>query len=296
MSEEEIENETQTLGALLRDARKSKNLALDDVREVTKISMPILKAMETDAYDSMPAVAFSRGFYVIYADFLGLDSDKVLLRYLEAKGLSHTHKTDYSVPPISKSGQFSNYAEPSSISPRSSATILFLICFAAIVGALLYLNWNPISYISDKLVPTQQTTPSPSPQNVIMQAVEMPPVTTVHDTIASEDVGIQAGERPPVIAVEDTIAQEEGAAQSSSYHVAINFHSKGTLTVTLDNATYTDKQYGEGDTLEWDVENSIKLDMPEEIDASIQLDGKELPLPTPTNGRRLLSLPEDILN
>ena len=48
--------------------------------------------------------------------------------------------------------------------------------------------------------------------------------------------------------------------------------------------------------MEWDVEKSILLEMPEEIDASILLNGTELSLPAPVNGRRLLSLPEDILN
>lgn len=273
MSEEEIENETQTLGALFRDTRRSKNLALDDARDATKISKPILVAMEADDYDSMPAVAFCRGFYVIYADFLNLDSDKVLARYLEAKGMSPTPTKDYSAPPISKSGKFSNYAEPSAISPRSGATILLLVCFAAIIGVCWYLNWNPISYINAKLTPTQQTTPSPPPQNVVEQAVEMPPVIIAEDTTAPEE------------------ATEEG-----SYHLAITFRSNGTLTVTLDNGIYIDKQYVDGETLEWDVKKSILLEMPEEIDASIILNGTELPLPSPTNGRRLLSLPEDILN
>ena len=271
--EVEIENEPQTLGALLRDTRRSKNLALDDVWEATKISRPILVAMEADDYDSMPAVAFCRGFYVSYADFLNLDSEKVLARYLENKGLSPTPTKDYSVPPISKSGQFSNYAEPSSISPRSGATILLLGCFSVIIGVCWYLNWNPISYINTKLAPTQQTTPSPPPENVVEQAVEI----------------------PPVIIAEDTTAPEE-ATVPDSYHLAITFHSKGTLTVTLDNGIYIDKQYVDGETLEWDVEESILLEMPEEIDASILLNGTELPLPSPTNGRRILSLPEDILN
>lgn len=273
MSEEEIENKPQTLGALLRDTRKGKNLALDDAREATKISKPILEAMEADDYDSMPAVAFCRGFYVIYADFLNLDSEKVLARYLEDKGLSPTPVKDYSVPPVSKSGQFSNYAEPSAISPQAGATILLLVCFAAIIGVCWYLNWNPISYINAKLAPTQQTTPPPPPQKVVDQVVEIPPVI-----------------------IADDITSPEEATEQGSYHLAITFHSKGTLTVTLDNGIYIDKQYMDGETLEWDVEKSIHLEMPEEIDASIFLNGTELPLPSPANGRRTLSLPEDILN
>ena len=273
---EEIENETQTLGALLRDTRKKKNLSLEDVWEATKISRPVIEAMEADDYDSMPAIAFCRGFYVIYADFLNLDSESVLARYLENRGLPPTPLKNQSAPPISKSEKFSSYAEPSSISSRTSATILLLACFTVIVGICWYLNYNPISYISTKLSATQKTSPSPPPQVVVEQAVEVPPLT----------VEEQDPEPKPV----------EEITQVSSYHLEMTFHSAGTLTVTQDDGLYIDKQYENGETMEWDVEKSILLEMPEEIDASILLNGTELSLPAPVNGRRLLSLPEDVLN
>ncbi len=272
MSEEEKENETQTLGALLRDTRKKKNLSLDDVRETTKISKPILEAIEADDYDNMPAVAFCRGFYVIYADFLELDSENVLARYLENRGLPPTPSKDQPAPPISKSGKFSSYAEASAISPRTSATILLVACFTVIIGICWYLSWNPIRYISAQLPSTQQTTPIPPQQDVIEPVIEA----------------------PPVIVAEEPIIPEE--AVEESYHLAITFHSSGVLAITLDNASYIDKHYVDGETLEWDIGKSLLLEMPEEIDATILLNGAELPLPEPADGRRMLSLPEDILN
>lgn len=271
---EEIENEPQTLGALLHDTRKKKNLSLDDVWEATKISKPIIKAMEADDHDSMPAMAFSRAFYVMYANFLNLDSENVLARYLENRGLSSTPSKDRSVPPLSKSGRFSSFAEPSAISPRTGATLLLLACVIMTVGTCWYLGYNPISYLSSKLSTTQKASPPPPPQVVMEQTVEAPTAT----------VEKQAPDG------------EEEIVQNSSYHLEIKFHSAGTLTMTQDNGDCIDKQYENGDTMELDVEKAILLEMPEEIDASILLNGTELSMPVPVNGKRLLSLPEDVLN
>ncbi len=272
MSEEQRESEMQTLGALLRETREKNGLSLNDAWEATRISKPVLEAMEADDYDSMPAVAFCRGFYVIYADFLKIDSRIILARYLENRGLPPTQPKDQREPPISKSGKFSSFAEPSSISSRTSATMLVLACFIAIVGACWYLNWNPISYISSKLLATQNSILSPTPEGVTEKAVEMPTIT-----------------------VQDPVPEEE-TVTISPYHLKITFHNAGTLTVTRDNGLHIDEQYEDGQTLEWDAEESILLDMPEEIEASILLNGTELLLPAPVNGRRLLSLPDDILN
>lgn len=277
MSEEEIESETQTLGALLRDTRKKNGLSLDDAWEATRISRPVIEAMEADDYDSMPAVAFCRGFYVIYADFLKLDSKIILARYLEAKGLPPTQPKDQREPPISKSGKFSSYAEPSSISSSTSTTFLVLACCCVLVAVLWYLQWNPASYIRTKLLgtnllTTQNTSPPHSP--------EVQPKGTVES---------------PTITVKKPVPEEE-TVKIFPYHLEITFHSAGTLTITQDNGFHIDQQYENGQTLEWDAEESIFLEMPEEIEANILLNGTELLLPAPVNGRRVLSLPDDILN
>jgi len=40
----------------------------------------------------------------------------------------------------------------------------------------------------------------------------------------------------------------------------------------------------------------IILDMPETLSGTLSLNGIEIPLPVAENGRRLLSLPEDLLD
>ncbi|RUM42415.1 MAG: hypothetical protein DSY80_07190, partial [Desulfocapsa sp.] len=95
--------------------------------------------------------------------------------------------------------------------------------------------------------------------------------------------------------VEDSISLSEEAVPAP-YHLDILFHTNGILTVTLDNGFFIDKEFKNGQTLQWDVQQSILLDMPETVDATIHMNDIEIPLPETENGRRILSLPEDLLN
>ena len=124
MSHEDTQEESQALGTFLRDHREQKGISLADVSEATKISLPVLKAIEEDDHESMPAEAFCRGFYSMYADYLGLNQNKILERYAECNELIHKAAKKQAKPPVKKSIRVSNYAEPHAISPGIS--IIFI--------------------------------------------------------------------------------------------------------------------------------------------------------------------------
>ena len=150
MSEKVAEQEPQTLGEFLKASRETSNLSLGDAHNSTKIPLKILEAMEQNDFSGMPAEAFCRGFYVMYAKFLKLDSEVILSRYLDTRGLPPVTKMQ-STPPVRKSGQFSNYAEPSSITPLMSSIFALFILLAVMVGGFWYFNWNPLDYLDSKL-------------------------------------------------------------------------------------------------------------------------------------------------
>lgn len=304
MSEKVTEQETQSLGEFLKATRKAGNLSLDDAQNSTKITMQILEAMEQDDFSCMPAEAFCRGFYVMYAKFLQLDPDVVLSRYLDARGLPPVSAKAQSTPPVRKSGQFRNYAEPSSISPFMSSIFALFILLAVVVGGCWYFNWNPIDYLNSKL-DTIQT--KEQQEEVVIAPSAQPPVTipipasvletdvpeqVIEEVVADETVIDESGE---ISETEEDVTDEE-MTTPRPYHLEISFRNNGTLTATLDKGFFIDKEFQNGQTLQWDVQESIVLDMPESIDATIRMNGIEIPLPDVENGRRLLSLPEDLLN
>ena len=63
-------------------ARERKELSLDDVSNVTKISPRMLQAIEEEQFDQLPGGVFNRGFIRAYAKHLGLDAEDAVNDYL----------------------------------------------------------------------------------------------------------------------------------------------------------------------------------------------------------------------
>jgi cytoskeleton protein RodZ len=274
MSQEDTPGDAQTLGAFLREHRERINVSLEDVTESTKISLPILRAIEEDDYDRLPAEAFCRGFYSMYADFLQLNPEEILKRYLEDRGQPSRATLRRARPPIKKSRHFSNYAEPTPFSPAASLGMLLLACFIAVVGVCWYFDCSPIKYISTQLT-TSPIIEEPVQSEIETLAVsdpdkDLPVLNSKQETLSSDSAG------------ETTIAP---------FHLVLNLTSNGTLNVTLDDGVIIEKHFTSGETLRWEAEKKILLEMPEEISVTLRLNGVERPLPQAENGRRRLSLP-----
>src|SRR5581483_8775070 len=65
------------VGQALREARLERGLDLYEVKRVTKISVPALRAMEEERWDEVPAPG-PQTLVEVYAKFLGLDEDALL--------------------------------------------------------------------------------------------------------------------------------------------------------------------------------------------------------------------------
>lgn len=70
------------VGAALRDARKRRGLSLDQLSHATKISVTILRAIESNRIDKLPGGIYTRGFLRAYAREVGLDPEDTIQRYL----------------------------------------------------------------------------------------------------------------------------------------------------------------------------------------------------------------------
>jgi cytoskeleton protein RodZ len=69
-------------GNRFRQAREKKELSLDDVSNVTKISARMLRAIEEEHFDQLPGGVFNKGFIRAYAKHLGLDPEEAVTDYL----------------------------------------------------------------------------------------------------------------------------------------------------------------------------------------------------------------------
>lgn len=69
-------------GDKFRKAREKKNISLDDVSHVTKISSRMLQAIEEERFDQLPGGVFNKGFIRAYAKHVGLNDEEAVNEYL----------------------------------------------------------------------------------------------------------------------------------------------------------------------------------------------------------------------
>ncbi len=81
--ESEIASASKFDGAFLQKIRSYKNITIDRMSEVTRVSRTYLAAVEANDYKSLPAAVFVRGFVVQIARNLGLDENKVATSYMQ---------------------------------------------------------------------------------------------------------------------------------------------------------------------------------------------------------------------
>jgi cytoskeleton protein RodZ len=68
----------QTIGQRLKAVREEKNLSLEKVFQATRIRVNYLRALEDDDLSVMPSPVQARGYLRNYAEYLGLDLDRIL--------------------------------------------------------------------------------------------------------------------------------------------------------------------------------------------------------------------------
>lgn len=76
-------------GQLLKEARESKGISLQEVSIHLKINSRILRSLEEGDKDQLPAKTFLRGFVQSYAQFLKLDGAEILEMFQAEMGTTH---------------------------------------------------------------------------------------------------------------------------------------------------------------------------------------------------------------
>src|SRR5881628_2973480 len=61
------------LGKKFQEARRARNLTLDEAARMTKIRQARLAEIEADDFSQFPSLAYAKGFLVIYGKFLDVD-------------------------------------------------------------------------------------------------------------------------------------------------------------------------------------------------------------------------------
>ena len=80
--EQQIENCTEYTGEFLRNIREYKNVTVERMADMTKISKTYIRNIEDEDYSKLPADVYTRGFVYQYAKCLKLNPDLVATSYI----------------------------------------------------------------------------------------------------------------------------------------------------------------------------------------------------------------------
>lgn len=138
----------ETIGVYLQNERRKRNIGLQDVADATGISPGVLKALEEEDREKLPAEVYVKAFYRKYADFLGLPTDEVAVDPQPQDNPKQAKQDDRfhfrTIVELKSSGAGS-YDD----SIRMLLIAVLIIC----LGALLYwaykTNFSPMQFLGD---------------------------------------------------------------------------------------------------------------------------------------------------
>jgi cytoskeletal protein RodZ len=149
------------LGDLLREARESQGLSLEQVETDTRIRHRFLVALESGVYEALPGQVYVKGFLRTYASYLGLDAEQVLGLYAATVGAQEA-KPLPSVPLV----------EVDMEGPRDLRPIVRVLAVVAVLAVLVavyvrapwrtWLGLQP-SPVASPTATQPAATPEPSP-------------------------------------------------------------------------------------------------------------------------------------
>lgn len=86
----ELEPRKKEIGEILKAERAKKGLSLEEVQRATKVNKKFIRALEGGDFSFIPTTVAARGFLRIYAVYLELDPDPMVVEFNEKFGPPRT--------------------------------------------------------------------------------------------------------------------------------------------------------------------------------------------------------------
>jgi len=236
------------IGAQLRERRAMLSLSPEEVERRIHIRSRYLEAMETGRFDTLPSPVQARGMLKIYAEFLSLNADALLLRFAEALQSTLAEKRAGALPAAPREER----VRPSRwrFLPDWMAVIL--------VGGLLsaFLIWTLGQVASERAVQT----PAPTPPEIADVLLSSP---TPAPTFTPSPAPTEAGGTPPA----DAPAQQQATPTpvlllptgSTGLNVNIVVHQRAWMKVVADGKTLFSGRVAPGGAYPFSAEKRIEI-------------------------------------
>ncbi len=202
----------ETIGKLLREARESLGLTLEEVERATRIRAVRLEAMENGEFDSLPSRVQAQGFLHNYAEYLGLDPEPILEQFRQSDQTTVRRKVGQAQPSSSRRRRIRLYGDQIITGAVALAVIALLVWGANRI--LITLNQPTLE--EEAAVTQIEPSPSPLPTNTAQLIGEAnPPVEATLEILPTASPTLPLG-------LVDRIELEILAEQSAFVQVVVD--------------------------------------------------------------------------
>lgn len=170
----------KTIGEVLRLARISQGLSLEELQRKTDIQLDLLEALETDNFDKLPNLFYTRSLLRKYAWAVELDENIILDAYDSGSMITYE---EVDVDEIELSGRRRSNRKKQSFLPL----FYFLLFSLSIIAFVAYYVWN---YIQTQPIKTSEasysviTTTVPDSTSEVTSSSQSTTETSVNETSA----------------------------------------------------------------------------------------------------------------
>jgi cytoskeletal protein RodZ len=190
------------LGRKFQEARKARNLSLEEAARLTRIRQSRLAEIEAEDFSNFPSLAYARGFLQIYGKFLDVDVSPYLDAFetsghLTVDGYSYLQDAPAPKAPRTRVTRRNENARPS--------LIPFLFGLAILVAGFWFLRFiSNLQRIAPRPAEaTANATPSPTAP---VPRIVAPRAEPVESPAPSAQVEAAAATTPPPVTATPTIA------------------------------------------------------------------------------------------
>ena len=319
MPSAQLPTEPESLGQYLHRIREEKGQTIEHYGAETRISERNLRAMENDDFVNLPAEAFARGLYGLYAKALGLNSDEIIARFItdmrKAIPQDYGPGTPYASPGMD-SGRVNSMAEGPAISPFFAFVLLLFTLFAVSAGLSWYFQFDPVAFVTGK-VPlqdkatssngTEHSTADPSSEaspdqagsadaKAVSEDAKSEPLTAAESAPAAPTVAPSGSALVTPPAATPTQPSAEPAVSSLKYTLQAVFYEKTTLTLTIDDGKKEELTFQAGERMVWHAATKMVLTLPTGNSTRFSLNDIPLVLPASKQRETILAIPENLLD
>ncbi len=288
MTSEQNITEQESLGDYLRKTRLDRGLDIEQISNETKIPITILRAIESDDHALLPAPAFSRGFYQLYAKTLSIKQDELLKRC--ANNPNHPLNDSKPQSPQHLKYDATNLAQKPPVPFFSLFAGVLVFLFIAFAATCWFFSWNPAEYLSKQLRQLDISTPSSEPQKqqsflTPEEPVQSQPFATIQEA-PSEPIPTQP--EPSILPVKSTTDTEP---IHTGYKLEGKFAVQTDITITLDDGRPQKMRVPAGETKTWNASQSIVINIESTNGVKLNLN-EDIPIPLPEGQTATIAIPE----